>query len=195
MKMPQYYIENQLPGENPHDRLAPSMSALIITNHVKEGLKMGREHGLPEPILDIIPQHHGTRVMTYFYEKAKRAAEAAGAPPPSPDDFRHGGPKPSTKEAAIFMLSDSVEAAARTLAEPGDEKFRQLIRQIASRVILDGQFDHCDLTFADLDRVTEAFVRTLGSIHHRRIDYPTYIFEGAARKAAKGAGPFKDLGK
>jgi hypothetical protein len=187
IKMPEYYIENQRPGENPHDRLTPSMSALIISNHVKEGLKMGRDQGLPEPILDIIPQHHGTRVMTYFFEKAKSAASAAGAPPPSPDDFRHAGPKPDSKEAAIFMLSDSVEAAARTVTEPTDERFRDLIRQISSRAILDGQFDRCDLTFRDLDHISEAFVRTLGSIYHHRIDYPTFIFEGkVGRRAARG---------
>lgn len=190
MRMPEYYIENQRPGDNPHDRLAPSMSALIITNHVKEGLKMGREHGLPEPILDIIPQHHGTRVMTYFFERAKSAATAAGVPPPNPDDFRHPGPKPSTKEAAIFMLSDSVEAAARTVVEPTDERFRDLIRQIASRAILDGQFDQCDLTFRDLDHITEAFVRSLGSIYHHRIDYPTFIFEGTTgRRATRAEHP------
>ncbi len=188
MRMPEYYIENQRPGENPHDRLAPSMSALIISNHVKEGIRLGREHNLPEPILDIIPQHHGTRVMTYFYEKAKTAAAAAGAPPPNADDFRHPGPKPSSKEGAIFMLADSVEAAARTLAEPNDEKFRQLIRQISSRAILDGQFDHCDLTFSDLDRITDAFVRTLGSIYHHRIDYPTFIFEGAQARRGPREG-------
>lgn len=187
MKTPEYYIENQRPGENPHDRLAPSMSALIISNHVKEGIRLGREHGLPEPILDIIPQHHGTRVMTYFYERARAAAQAAGTPPPNPDEFRHPGPKPTSKEAAIFMLSDSVEAAARTIAEPSDERFRDLIRQIASRVILDGQFDQCDLTFKDLDKITEAFVRTLGSIYHHRIDYPTFIFEGAHARRSHGA--------
>src|SRR4029079_18086677 len=103
MKMPEYYIENQRPGENPHDRLPPSMSALIIANHVKEGIRLGQEHGLPQAILDIIPQHHGTRVMTYFHEKAKTAATAAGTPPPSPEEYRHTGPKPQTKEAAIFM--------------------------------------------------------------------------------------------
>ena len=189
MKMPEYYIENQRPGDNPHDRLVPSMSALIIANHVKEGIRLGQEHGLPQPILDIIPQHHGTRVMTYFHEKAKAAAAAAGSPAPSAEEFRHVGPKPQTKEAAIFMLSDSVEAAARTVTEPTDDRFRDLIRQIAGRAILDGQFDHCDLTFRDLDKITEAFVRTLGSVYHHRIDYPTFIFAGgAASKRAMREG-------
>lgn len=182
MKMPEYYIENQKSGENPHDRLAPSMSALILSNHVKEGIRLGREQGLPEAILDIIPQHHGTRVMTYFFEKAKTAATTAGDPPPRADDYRHPGPKPQTREGAIFMLADSVEAAARTIAEPTDERFRDLIRQIEGRVVLDGQFDSCDLTFRDLDLITEAFVRCLGSIYHHRIDYPTFIFKGAAAR-------------
>jgi hypothetical protein len=188
MKMPEYYIENQKAGENPHDRLSPSMSALILSNHVKEGIRMGREHGLPEAILEIIPQHHGTRVMTFFYEKAKAQAESAGSHPPSADDFRHPGPKPSTKEGAIFMLADSVEAAARTVGEPDAERYRDMIRQIAGRAILDGQFDQCDLTFRDLDNISEAFIRTLASIYHRRIDYPTFIFQGGAgsRRAARG---------
>ena len=185
MKMPEYYIENQKGGENPHDRLVASMSALILSNHVKEGIRLGQEHGLPQAILDIIPQHHGTRVMTYFFEKAKAAALAAAEAPPSEDDFRHPGPKPQTKEAAIFMLADSVEAAARTVSEPNDERFRDLIRQIASRAILEGQFDACDLTFHDLDKITEAFVRCLQSVYHHRIDYPTFIFKGAARRAAR----------
>jgi hypothetical protein len=180
IKMPEYYIENQRPGENPHDRLAPSMSARVLASHVKEGLRLGEKHGLPAAILDIIPQHHGTRVMTYFYEKSKAAAAAAGEPPPSPDEFRHPGPKPTSKEAAIFMLADSVEAAARTLADPDDARVRSMIRQIASRIVLDGQFDCCDLTFRDLDRITEAFVGRLGSIHHQRIDYPTFLFTGGS---------------
>src|SRR4029077_14198623 len=103
-----------------------------------------------------------------------------------PDDFRHPGPKPQTKEAAIFMLADSVEAAARTIVEPTDERFRDAIRQIAGRAILDGQFDHCDLTFRDLDKITEAFVRTLGSVYHHRIDYPTFIFSGTGASKAPG---------
>ena len=189
MKMPEYYIENQRSGENPHDRLAPSMSAMILSNHVKEGIRLGREHGLPQAILDIIPQHHGTRVMTYFYEKARQAAEAAGGAPPSQDDFRHPGPKPATKEAAIFMLADSVEAAARTVDEPGDERFRDMIRQIAGRIILDGQFDRCDLTFRDLEEISDAFVRCLMSIHHQRIDYPTFIFNGAGGRRGGGQAP------
>jgi len=129
-------------------------------------------------------------VMTYFFERAKAAAAAEGAEPPNPDEFRHAGPKPSSKEAAIFMLSDSVEAAARTVSEPTDERFRDLIRQIASRALLDGQFDQCDLTFRDLDQISDAFVRTLGSIYHHRIDYPTFIFEGGTRpRMARGERP------
>jgi len=178
MKMPEYYIENQRGGMNPHETLAPNMSSLVLASHVKEGARLAREHGLPQQIVDVIPQHHGTRVMTYFYEKAKRAAETTGAIV-SPEDFRYPGPKPQTREAAIFMLSDSVEAAARTIEQPTPETFRAMIRQIAGRVALDGQFDECDLTFRDLDIICESFVRSLVSIYHHRVDYPTYVFEAS----------------
>ena len=186
MKMPEYYIENQRGGANPHERLQPNMSSLVLASHVKEGARLAREHGLPQQIVDVIPQHHGTRVMTYFYEKARTAAEASGSSV-SPDDFRYPGPKPQTREAAIFMLSDSVEAAARTIERPTPETFRAMIRQIAGRVALDGQFDECDLTFRDLDTICESFVRSLVSIYHHRVDYPTYVFEAArANQPARG---------
>src|SRR5262249_4171449 len=152
MKMPEYYIENQRGGANPHEKLAPNMSSLVLANHVKEGARLAREHGLPMQIVDVIPQHHGTRVMTYFFEKAKKAAEASGGVV-NPNDFRYPGPKPQSREAAIFMLSDSVEAAARTIEQPTPDTFRAMIRQIAGRVALDGQFDECDLTFRDLDTI------------------------------------------
>lgn len=188
LKMPDYFIENQRARSNPHDRVAPSMSALIIANHVKEGIRMGREYGLPEQILDIIPQHHGTRVMTYFYQKAKAAAETTGAKVREVE-FRYPGPKPQTREAAILMLADSVEAAARTIDEPDAEKFRGMIRQIAGRIVLDGQFDECDLTFRDLDTIVESFVRSLVAIYHHRLDYPTFVFEHekSEKKAAARA--------
>src|SRR5436309_4741870 len=180
VKMPEYFIENLGGGGNPHERLAPSMSALVLASHVKEGARLAREYGLPQQIVDVIPQHHGTRVMTYFFEKAKKTA--ANGVHVNPDDFRYPGPKPQTREAAIFMLADSVEAAARTIDEPNAEKFRAMIRQISGRIILDGQFDECDLTFRDLDAIVEAFVRSLVSIYHHRVDYPTYVFDSEERR-------------
>lgn len=174
LNKPEYYVENQR-GENPHDRLSPSMSALIITSHVKDGIKLAREAGLPEQIVDIIPQHHGTKLMTYFYEKAKASADPAlGAV--NHDAFRYPGPKPQTREAAIFMLADAVEAAARTVEDPTANHLREMIRQVTNAIVLDGQLDSCDLTFADLEKIQEAFLRCLVSMHHHRVDYPGFDF-------------------
>jgi putative nucleotidyltransferase with HDIG domain len=174
MMKPEYYVENQR-GENPHDRLSPPMSALIISSHVKDGIRMAREAGLPEQIVDIIPQHHGTRLMTFFYEKAKAQADPSLGSVKE-QDFRYPGPRPQTREAAIFMLADAVEAAARTVDDPTPNRLREMIRKVTNAIVLDGQFEECDLTFADLDRLQEAFLRTLVSIYHHRVDYPGYDF-------------------
>ncbi|MCP3979932.1 MAG: HDIG domain-containing protein [bacterium] len=191
----EYYVENQR-GINPHDRLAPSMSALIIASHVKDGIKLAREAGLPEQIVDIIPQHHGTKLMTFFYEKAKSAADPSMGPVKE-EDFRYPGPKPQTREAAIFMLADAVEAAARTVDEPNANRLREVIRKVTNSVVLDSQFDECDLTFADLDNIGKAFHKLLVSMYHHRVDYPGFEFgkpkgkpkvtELQDRKLAKGS--------
>ncbi len=189
---PEYYVEN-MSGTNPHDKLAPSMSALIVASHVKEGIRLAREAGLPQQIVDIIPQHHGTRLMTYFYERAKQRSDPSHRAVKE-EDFRYPGPKPQTKEAAIFMLADAVEAAARTLEDPTPGRLQDLIRRITSVIVLDGQLDECDLTFADLKRIQDAFLRTLVSFHHQRIDYPGFHFRrtagrptGSAREAPEPA--------
>jgi hypothetical protein len=172
---PEYFIENQRNGENRHDKVAPHLSALIISSHVKEGVRLGREHKLPQRILDIIPQHHGTRLMTYFYKKAKKLEDPDVA---EVDEtlYRYQGPKPQTKEAAIFMLADAMEAASRTLEDPTPQRLRDLMKRVANDIVLDGQLDQCDLTFTDLDRIIDAFVKTLVSIYHHRIEYPGYRF-------------------
>jgi len=188
IKKPEYYVEN-MRGGNPHDRLAPSMSALIISSHVKDGIQLAREAGLPQQIVDIIPQHHGTRLMSFFYERAKNTVDPSLGPVKE-DDFRYTGPKPQTKEAAIFMVADGVEAAARTLDPPTPQRLREVIEKITNAIVLDGQLDDCDLTFADLNRIKEAFLRTLVSFHHQRVDYPGFEFKrprgekSAARKDA-----------
>ncbi len=189
IRKPEYYIENQR-GVNPHERLQPSMSALIISAHVKDGIRMAREARLPEQIVDIIPQHHGTRLMTYFFEKAKRQAPAGSEV--RDDDFRYPGPKPQTKEAAIFMLADGVEAAARTIEEPTPSRLKEMIQQIAGRIVLDGQLDSCDLTFADLEKIEQAFHRSLVGMYHHRVDYPGFDF--GRQKSDRTAGevrPFR----
>jgi len=172
---PEYYVENQR-GTNPHDRLAPSMSALIIAAHVKDGIKLAREAGLPEQIVDIIPQHHGTKMMTYFYEKARNSTDPALGPVKK-EDFRYPGPKPQTREAAIFMLADAVEAAARTVEEPTPNRLEDMIRKVTNAIVLDGQLEECDLTFADLHRIQDAFLRLLVSMYHHRVDYPGFDFK------------------
>ncbi len=182
VKKPDYYVENQR-GVNPHDRLAPSMSALVITAHVKDGVRMAREAGIPEQIVDVIPQHHGTRLMTYFYEKAKRLAEP-GDPPPKEEDYRYPGPKPQTRETAIFMLADGIEAAARTAEDANPGRLREVIRQLTSAIVLDGQFDECNLTFSDLERIQGAMLRTLVSTRHQRVHYPGFDFNRRRSDAA-----------
>ncbi len=180
---PEYYVENQR-GRNPHDRLTPSMSALIIASHVKDGIKLAREAGLPDQIVDIIPQHHGTKLMTYFYEKAKSMSDP-GLGPVKEEDFRYPGPKPQTREAAIFMLADSIEAAARTIDEPTSNRLKEMIPKITNSIVLDGQLDHCDLTFADLERIQQAFHRLLVGMYHHRVDYPGFDFGNRPKNEAK----------
>ncbi len=185
VRKPEYYVENQR-GANPHDRLAPSMSALIIAAHVKDGIRMAREAGIPEQIVDIIPQHHGTRLMGYFFEKARRTADPSLGEI-NEGDFRYPGPKPQTREAAIFMLCDGIEAAARTLEDPTPSRLRELIRKVANALVLDGQFDQCDLTFADLEKIEEALLRTLVGMYHHRVDYPGFEI-GRPRGDGRGGG-------
>ncbi len=180
---PEYYVENQR-GRNPHDRLTPSMSALVIASHVKDGIKLAREAGLPEQIVDIIPQHHGTKLMTFFYEKAKSMADP-GLGPVKEEDFRYPGPKPQTREAAIFMLADSIEAAARTIDEPTSNRLKEMISKITNSIVLDGQLDHCDLTFADLERIQQAFHRLLVGMYHHRVDYPGFDFGNRPKNETK----------
>ncbi len=189
MQKPEYYVENQH-GANPHDRLSPSMSALVIAAHVKDGIRIAREAGLPEQIVDIISQHHGTRLMTYFYDKARRNSDPSLGPV-SEEDFRYPGPKPRTAEAAIFMLADAVEAAARTVEEPTPSRLREVIRKVTNAIVLDRQLDECELTFADLERIQEALLRTLVGMHHHRLDYPGFVF-GGGRGDSRADGGLED---
>jgi cyclic-di-AMP phosphodiesterase PgpH len=178
---PEYYIENQRPGQNRHDKLLPSMSALILISHVKEGLELAREHHLPEPLRDAIAEHHGTRLITYFYSRAKEmhVPEAGDV---SEEKFRYPGPKPSNKVMGVLMLADGVEAASRSLEDPTQAVLRTVIKAITNDCLRDGQLDETDLTLADLNRVGEAFQRVLSHIHHRRLDYPGFDFEGRQRE-------------
>ena len=178
MLRPEYFVENQRPGQNLHDKLAPSMSALIIISHVKDGLDLAAEHRLPKPVRDAIAQHHGTRLVSYFYQRAQDQAkeQAERKDDVTEEKYRYPGPKPQNKVMGVLMLADGVEAASRTLAEPTDLKIRTLVRKIVSDCLDDGQLDESDLTLSDIKQVSRAFIHVLTTIFHHRIDYPGYDF-------------------
>lgn len=171
MRKPEYFIENQHGAINKHDGLAPSMSSLILTSHIKDGVELARSHRLIPRIIDIIKEHHGTSLITYFYNKAKEM-EDPSLHEVSEEDFRYPGPKPNTKESAIVFLADSVEAASRTLDEPTPSRLRGLVQKIIDDKFIDGQLDHSNLTLNDLHKITNSFVRILTGIFHYRIEYP-----------------------
>ena len=167
IKRPYFFTENQFNGENPHDKISPTLSALIITSHVKDGVEMATEAKLPPMIIDMIAQHHGNSLISYFYQKAKETDEEVRE-----EDYRYEQPKPQTKEAAILMMADTVEAAVRskTGATPG--QIEGFIRTLIKGKLNDGQFDECDLTFKDLDKIAETFGRVINGMYHKRIEYP-----------------------
>lgn len=175
MKRAEYYVENQMFTANKHEHLSPSMSSLIIASHVRDGLEMADEIKLPRKIRDLIPQHHGTRLMTYFFQKAKDAAEGKDQVV-NESEFRYPGPKPQSREAAILMMADAVEAASRTLSDPTPNQILGMVKRIAFNTFNDGQFDECDITIKDLDSIAHAFTRVLTGMHHHRIDYPGFDF-------------------
>ncbi len=170
MLKPEYFSENQglRGGRNPHDHLTPNMSVLILTSHVKDGLELAEEHGLPQSICDLIPQHHGTTVIEIFYN---RAVELGGESVRK-EDFRYDGPRPQTKEAGILMLADSVESAARTLAERTPNRVRQLVRNIIQQKFTGGELDECALTLQDLHKIEDSFIPVLMGTLHGRVEYP-----------------------
>ncbi len=168
LKQPLYFIENQSNGRNKHDKLAPSMSALILIAHVKNGVELARENKLGQVIIDSIQQHHGTSTISYFYEKAKAVK---GTDSVKIDHFRYPGPRPQTREAGLVMLADVVEAASRTLENPTPSRIQGLVQNLINKVFTDGQLDHCELTLKDLHRIAKSFNKILNGIHHHRIEY------------------------
>jgi putative nucleotidyltransferase with HDIG domain len=179
---PSYFVENQSYMENRHDRLTPRLSSIVLANHVKQGIELAKQHKLPPRIISIIPQHHGTGLMKYFYYKACESGDGSPAARLE-QEFRYPGPKPQSKEAAIIMIADSVEAAARTIKEPTPAKLRNMVDAIIARLRDDGQFDECNITLRELKLVAESFVKVLTGIHHHRISYPGYDFDGAGSAA------------
>jgi len=172
MSHAQYFIENQRPGENKHDQISPGMSKTILVAHVKDGVDMGLKYKLGKPIIDVIEQHHGTTLISFFYQRAKEQ-EDPSLHQATEHEYRYPGPKPQFREAALCMLADSIEAAARCLDEPTPARLQSIVRNIVQKKFLDGQLDECDLTLRDLTVIEEAFSRILLGIYHHRIDYPT----------------------
>ncbi len=165
----EYFVENQGGGPNKHDELTPSMSALVVAAHVKDGIELGRKWRLPQAVIDFIPEHHGTSVMEFFYHKALESDPSSTV---KVDDFRYPGPKPRSRETAILMLADAVEAAVRSLAKPTPSRIRETTKQIIDKRMLSGELDESQLTLSDLAKVREAFIPLLSGIHHARILYP-----------------------
>ena len=167
MKRPNFYVENQHDGINPHENLTPSLSTLIITAHTRDGIEMGKEHKIPKEIRDIMTEHQGTTLLAYFYNKAKKEN-----PILNENDYRYEGPKPRTKESAIIMLADSIEAAVRSLDEKTPTSIEKMLRKIITGKIEDNQLSEADLTFKEIEIIIKTFTKVLMGIHHVRIKYP-----------------------
>ena len=169
IEKPEYYIENQIKNRNPHEKLSPSMSCLILTNHVRRGLELAKQHRLPKEIRDFIAEHHGTNMMSYFYQKA---LEKGNEDEIEESNFRYPGPKPSSKETGIVMLADAVEAASRTLKDPSASRIRGMVISIVQDRFKESELDDCPLTLRDLTKITESFEAVLLGTFHSRIEYP-----------------------
>lgn len=215
MNKPEYFVENRSGGPNKHDKLSPALSLLVIVGHVKDGLELAREFGLPKALHHFIEAHHGTTLVEYFFHRARQRALAKaaeegheGPPEPAPraDDaetrvaeldetevpdefeYRYPGPKPRTKEVAIVMLSDAVESATRALPDPTPARIEALVRSIANKRLLDGQFDDCELTLRELRAIAQSISRTVASIYHGRIAYPGVVGSGGSGVGLGGVG-------
>ncbi len=181
---PEYFVENQETRDNRHEKLSPSMSALILASHVKDGAEVAKDHRLPRRVVDIIRQHHGTRLITFFYNKAKEM-EDPSVQTVDERDFRYPGPKPQSREAALIMLADAVEAASKVLTEPTPARIRGLVQKIINDIFIDGQLDESNLTLSDLHQIARSFTRTVTGILHHRIDYPQIQSSGEDRRKDK----------
>ncbi|HXU83525.1 MAG TPA: HDIG domain-containing protein, partial [Polyangia bacterium] len=182
---PLFFAENQK-GENKHESLAPAMSAVIIKRHVTEGMEMARQYRLPKAVADAIPQHHGTRLVGYFYHKAVKEQEGKENPQPVDESvYRYAGPKPQFKESALVMIADAVEASCRAMPEPTTPRLQAQVQKIINLIFAEGQLDECDLTLKDLTLIAQSFLHTLEGIYHARPQYPA----GALGPGARAPGP------
>jgi hypothetical protein len=170
LSKPGYFSENQNINESKHDSLSPTMSKLVIMNHVKEGVELARKYKLNPGLIDFIQQHHGTSLVYYFYRRALESLEEDQEI--KEEGFRYPGPKPSTKETAIVLLADSAEAATRALKDPAVKKVEEVVHKVINNKFIDRQLDECDLTLKDLEKISATFMRILGGMYHSRITYP-----------------------
>jgi putative nucleotidyltransferase with HDIG domain len=173
IKMPEYFIENQSSGVSKHETLTPHMSSMILISHVKEGVELAEQHKLPEAVKEIIQQHHGCALITYFYERAKGQSNGEELPV---DEYKYPGPRPQSRIAALIMLADAVEAASRVLTDPTPSRIASLVDKIINHIFLDGQLDECELSLKDIYEIRKRFTYILTGILHKRIDYPGFDF-------------------
>lgn len=189
-KRPYFFIENQFSGVNPHDKISPTLSTLIITSHVKDGVELARQHKLPQVLIDFIREHHGTDLVKYFYHRAKESGREV-----SESDFRYPGPKPHSRETAIVMLADAVEAAVRSMQRPTPGRVEGLVRKIIKERLNTGQLDESNLTLRDLDFIADAFVRVLTGMFHHRVEYPEGITKENGYGKEQGGSKEQSQGK
>ena len=168
---PEYFVENQLDRKSKHENLNPNISAKVIISHVKEGIELAKEHKLPKEVIDFIPMHHGTTLVSYFYHKAKSVVDEEKENI-SDYIYRYPGPKPQTKETGIAMLADTIEASTRAMEDPTLNKLEDKIDEVIKMRFTEGELDECDLTLKDLTKIKIAFLKILVGIHHQRIKYP-----------------------
>ncbi|RKY06565.1 MAG: hypothetical protein DRP66_08520, partial [Planctomycetota bacterium] len=167
-----YFIENQMGSASRHEQLSPAMSQLVIVGHVKDGIEIAKEFGLPSVLRQFIESHHGTTLIEYFYHEARKK-QGGKESPVSENEFRYPGPKPKSREAAIVMLADTVESAVRSMTELTPTRIEVIVHNMAMKRLQDGQFDECDLTLRELSRIEASISKSLSAHHHGRIAYPT----------------------
>lgn len=182
-KRPYFFVDNQFGAENPHDKLAPTLSALIISSHVRDGMELAREYHVPDPIIHFIREHHGTTLIRFFYQKALDQDNGEGV---EASDFRYDGPRPQSKETAIVMLADASEATVRTLKNPNPQAIEQVVRRLIKERLEDGQLDESNLTLKELDVIARTFTRVLTGVFHQRIEYPDKVLKEMERSRGNG---------
>ena len=187
MTKPEYFTENQMMGANKHDNIEPSMSRLVLLNHVKEGIDLAKKYKLNQVIIDFIPQHHGTSLMHFFYQRAVESAEQGGAI--DENDYRYPGPKPQTRETAITLMADSVEGATRALDDPTPQNVEETVKKVINNKFIDGQLDECPLTLKEIEKISQTFIRILSAMYHTRVKYPEKKNGSPSRKLSKENTP------